>query len=115
MTEKKIAIYARAEGPRAEASITAQIDSCRRFAASRGCAEPSLFIEQRDRADVGRTAFDRLWITSAVERYDMVLATTRDRLDRDPTKLRGRLEWLARFGLVVHFVLEDGGFVTDPI
>ncbi|MBA2935139.1 recombinase family protein [Sphingomonas sp. CGMCC 1.13654] len=114
MTDKKIAIYARAEGARAYASITAQVDSCRRFAATLGCTEPDLFID-RDRSSPARRDFDRLWNVHVEEHYDMVLVTTRDRFSRDPAEFRSMMDWLTGFGLVVRFVLKDSGFVPDPI
>jgi DNA invertase Pin-like site-specific DNA recombinase len=113
MTEATIAIYARAYGPPADASLVVQTDACRRLTVRLGCNESAYFLE-RNASGFG-DAIDRLLTAVETGSLDAVIIASRDRLHSDPGKVDLIVTAMADAGVAMHFVAEEGGFVTDPI
>jgi DNA invertase Pin-like site-specific DNA recombinase len=110
-----IAIYARASGPRADASLIAQTDACRRLASMLGCAEPEYFIDRDTTGNERGIELSRLLTVTTEVRFDAVVTASRDRLSSDPVELDRILSRLSKCGVPIHFLRDKSHFSIDPI
>lgn len=115
MTDTTIALYARASGERADDSLIAQIDGCRRLAVRLGCPDPDHFIDRGTPGIIHGSAFETLLANCMDGRLTAIVTASRDRLSRDPAELYRALKTFADCQVGVHFLDEESDFVVDPI